>query len=268
MGQIACLANEDLMDVSRFGLDFEDALSLDCEWQFFGSTMQMVDAFSTGYNPQVVLIHLEHVPLVEIHRLVKGLRRSDPELCLILMSAKGLQREEVMGWLDEGLNGVLRIPFDPLLVADPLVEILRKKLGYRRAAPRVDTVKNVSLEIASLEQAIVAETLNISCSGLFVRVTSRDVRVGEQVQFCLSLVSTVGVSSEQTPNPIDLLEAQRAQRPEIRGHAEVVWVRSRPQGPLPEGIGLRFLDFSDTGMDLLRSYIAKRRLSAMIPDGV
>lgn len=267
MGQIACLCNEDLMDINRFGLDFEDALSLDCEWQFFGSPMQMMDAFSSGYNPQVVLVHLEHIQLVEIHRLIQGLRRSDPELCLLLLTEKGLQREDIMSWFDGGINGLIRIPFDPLLVSDPLVEVLRKKLGFRRAAPRVEIKNKISMEIASLEQAIVAETLNISCTGLFVRVSAPGVRVGEQVRFSLSLVSLVSSSVFVETNPIDQISAREKASKDISGTAEVVWVRPRPQGTLPEGIGLRFLDLSESGMDLIRAYIAKRRLSSMIPVG-
>lgn len=266
MGQIACLANEDLMDVKRFGLDFEDALSLDCEWQFFGSSMQMVDAFSSGYDPQVALIHLEHIPLAEIHRLVSGLRNSDPEVCLLLLSGKELQREEIMGWLDMGLNGVIRIPFDPLLVSDPLVEILKKKLSFHRAAPRLTKVHKVELSIASLEQAIASEIVNLSCSGIFVRAVPQGVRVGEQVEFSLQLVSTLS-GSAGILNPIDHIEKGRSGEKEIHGRAEVVWVRPRPMGSLPEGMGLRFLDLNESGMDAIRNYIAKRRLSSMIPTG-
>jgi hypothetical protein len=255
------------MDVKRFGLDFEDALSLDCEWQFFGAPGQMFDAFSTGYNPQVVLVHLEHIPLREIHRLIGGLRHSDPEICLLLLSGKDLHREEVMAWIDMGMNGVVRIPFDPLLVSDPLVEVLRRKLGYHRTAPRVPSLQKVSLGIASLEQAIVAETINVSCTGLFVRVAPGDVRVGEHVEFCLSLQPSVGGSSASASNPIDDA-AQASSSREIRGKAEVVWVRAKPKGNSPEGLGLRFMDLNESGMDVLRAYIAKRRLSSMIPDGV
>ena len=267
MGQIACLANEDLMDVKRFGLDFEDALSLDCEWQFFGSSMQMLDAFSSGYNPQVVLVHHEHIPLGDIHRLIEGLRQSDPELCLLLLSGKEIQREDAMALLDMGTNGIVRIPFDPLLVSDPLVEILKKKLGYHRSAPRVELLQKIELSIASLEQAIVAETLNVSCSGLFVRVAPRDVRVGEHVEFCLSLVPALAGGDSSGSNPIDRVVAAGAANREIRGRAEVVWVRSRPKDNLPEGIGLRFMDLNESGMVNLRAYIAKRRLTSMIPDG-
>lgn len=268
MGQIACLANEDLMDVKRFGLDFEDALSLDCEWQFFGSSMQMVDAFSSGYNPQVVLIHLQHIPLVEIHRLVIGLRQSDPEVCLFLMSTKELRREELMEWLDQGFNGILKIPFDSLVVSDPLVEVLRKKLSFHRTAPRVEVLREISLSIASLEQAIVAETLNISCSGLFVRVAPPGVRVGEHVHFVLSLVSALGGADGASENPLDKVSRDGDNEKRIHGSAEIVWVRSRPSGNQPEGLGLRFLDLNESGMDVLRTYIAKRRLSAMIPSGI
>ncbi len=267
MGQIACLVNEDLMDVKRFGLDFEDAISIDCEWQFFGSSMQMLDAFSTGYNPQVILVHLEHIPLGEIHRLIGGLRQSDPEVCLLLLSGRELHREDVMAWFDMGANGVVRIPFDPLLVSDPLIEILRQKLSYHRNAPRVSSLQKISLNIASLEQAIAAETINVSCSGLFVRVAPRDVRVGEQVEFCLSLSAALGGGDGLIVNPIDQMEAASSANREIRGKAEVVWVRSRPKGNMPEGIGLRFMDLNESGMDVLRSYIAKRRLNSMIPDG-
>jgi hypothetical protein len=267
MGQIACLANEDLMDVKRFGLDFEDALSLDCEWQFFGSSMQMLDAFSTGYNPQVVLVHLEHIPLVEIHRLIEGLRRSDPEACLMVLSGKDLQREEAMAWLDVGVHGVVRIPFDPLLVSDPLVEVLKKKLGYHRSAPRVPALQKISLNIASLEQAIAAETINVSCTGLFVRVAPGSVRVGELVEFCLSVVPEIGRGEGSLLNPLDRVVGASGVVSEIRGRAEVVWVRPSARGSLPEGVGLRFMDLGDSGMDALRSYIAKRRLNSMIPDG-
>ena len=67
----------------------------------------------------------------------------------------------------------------------------------------MDVLREISLSIASLEQAIVAETLNISCSGLFVRVAPPGVRVGEHVHFVLTLVSALGGADAGSINPLD-----------------------------------------------------------------
>ena len=132
----------------------------------------------------------------------------------------------------------------------------------------------IEIQLASFEQALVAETLNIGVGGLFIRSVPQGLAVGDEVEFVLQFTPNVsGQASPENNNPLvsrmndDSSPSANTPsvRSEIRGNGSVVWVRSAPVGNEPEGFGLQFKEVESEGFKKLQEFIASHRIQAFIP---
>jgi len=252
------------------------------DWQFHGieTPQNVAQMIKLEEVPLLVLLDPENSPSPvgqEWNRACAGLRELDPHSCILVLSrAESPSSAMSIQWLDRGASGLLNIKANVESTEDALRDMLSKPLRVKVPRKvRMNARHKVEIQMASLEQALVAETLNIGLGGLFIRSVPQGVSVGDEVEFVLQFSESV--SGNHSPENIDPLvakmnesaphSAKQGENPlnEIRGTGSVVWVRSTQQGDEPEGIGLQFSEVEEQGFKKLQDFIASHRIKAFIP---
>ena len=204
-----------------------------------------------------------------------GVRNLDPLACiLVLSSGASPSSEQSIGWLDRGASGLLNIESPEASTADALRDMLSQPMRVKVPRKlRVSAKHRVQLQISSLEQALVAETLNVGLGGLFVRAVPQSIAIGDDVEFVLEFSTTVSGSTqpENTNTLVNLMNADDSDpktnrsNESITGNGTVVWVRSTAQDGIPEGIGIQFRDIDPAGFKKIQEFVASHRIKAFIP---
>jgi len=203
-----------------------------------------------------------------------GIRALDPFACiLVLASAESPKAEEGIGWLDRGASGLFNPNAPESTTQDALRDMLSQPLRLKVPRKlRVSAKHRVELHVASFEQALVAETLNVGLGGLFVRAVPQNVAVGDDVEFVLEFSRQVSGNNEpENSDPLvtrmnkDDSMSDRIANESIRGNGTVVWVRSIAKDGIPEGIGLQFKDIEEAGFKKIQEFVASHRIKAFIP---
>jgi Tfp pilus assembly protein PilZ len=204
-----------------------------------------------------------------------GLRNLDPLACiLVLVPPTSPTAALGIGWLDRGASGLLNIDSSEASTADALRDMLSQPLRVKVPRKlRVNATHHIQLQLASLEQALVAETLNVGLGGIFVRAVPQNIAIGDDVEFVLEFSRQVsGNSGPDNNNPlVNLMNADetpsssKQTAESIRGLGQVVWVRSTAQNGVPEGIGLQFKDVDAAGFKKIQEFVASHRIKAFIP---
>jgi hypothetical protein len=254
------------------------------KWTFANieSPEDLVKVVELKEVPLLVLLDPENTQLdgTSSHwdRACAGLRQLDPFSCiLVLTGADSPSSSQSIAWLDRGASGLLNISAPVESTEDPLRDMLSQPLRVKVPRKvRMNARHKVELNVASLEQALVAETLNIGLGGLFIRSVPQGINVGDEVEFVLQFSQNVsGQTAPENDNPLvskmnestlhPALQSSAKEPSEIRGTGSVVWVRSTRQGDEPEGIGLKFGEVEATGFKKLQDFIASHRIKAFIP---
>lgn len=212
---------------------------------------------------------------LEWDKVCSGLRNLDPLACiLVLHDGRSPDAESSIGWLDRGASGLLNLESSPENTEDALRDMLSQPLRVKVPRKlRVGAKHRVELQVASLEQALVAETLNVGLGGLFVRAVPPSIAIGDDVEFVLEFSNQV--SGSAAPENTNVLVSRMnddsahgsktAAKESIRGLGSVVWVRSTAQNGIPEGIGLQFKEIDPSGFKKIQEFVASHRIKAFIP---
>ncbi|MEO5667961.1 MAG: PilZ domain-containing protein [Bdellovibrionota bacterium] len=208
----------------------------------------------------------------ELETVCKGLRAIDPLVCILVVASSSTPTAEIgIGWLDLGASGLLNLDAPEASTEDALRDMLSQPLRVKFPRKlRVNAKHRVKLQLASLEQAIVAETLNVGLGGLFIRVVPPNVAIGDDIEFVLEFTPMVsGKAVADNLNPLvhrmNEDEAPQGKLESIRGRGNVVWVRSTAQNDVPEGIGLEFKNVDPAGLKKIQEFVASHRIKAFIP---
>ena len=252
--------------------------SADWEVTTITSFSDLPNHFASKKIPHIAIFDVARAPTWTSHtlkRFFSGLREIDSGICLLVTHAQKPKGAETMAWLDAGASGIVSTNFQQSTIGDALRELLTRRLSEHLArSQRVPAKHHIQLKVASLEQALVAETLNVGIGGLFVRVVPDGVKIGDAVDFEFELTPIVSdqrsSESQSDPNrekmeavPSDATRPQRVER--IRGSGIVVWVRPLPDKGTPEGIGLQFNHIDEATLTLIQNFIKGHRVSAFIP---
>jgi Tfp pilus assembly protein PilZ len=204
-----------------------------------------------------------------------GLRSLDPLACILVLVPPTSPSAAVgIGWLDRGASGLFCVDSPASSTADALRDMLSQPLRVKVPRKlRVNATHHIQLQLASLEQAIVAETLNVGLGGIFVRAVPQNIAIGDDVEFVLEFSRQVsGGSGPDNNNPlVNLINADEVPSSStqtadsIRGLGQVVWVRSTAQNGVPEGIGVQFKDVDPAGFKKIQEFVASHRIKAFIP---
>jgi Tfp pilus assembly protein PilZ len=260
---------------------FQDLPGAPFHWDFQGlDHPTQLKSFVTSHEiPLLVVLdpsESTHPPeSPEWDAVCSGLRRLDPLACiLVLVPAASPTAALGIGWLDRGASGLLSIESPESSTADALRDMLSQPLRVKVPRKlRVNATHHIQLQLASLEQALVAETLNVGLGGIFVRAVPQNIAIGDDVEFVLEFSAQVsGNSGPENNNPlVNLMNAEEGSSSStqiaesIRGLGQVVWVRSTAQNGVPEGIGLQFKDVDAAGFKKIQEFVASHRIKAFIP---
>lgn len=239
---------------------------------------EMTEYLAKAPNPHLILLDqvLEEAPL---KALLKGLLESDPATCILLLMDHIPASAETMAWLDRGATGLLHRKFKAVEIAEPLKEALSKRMERQIARhPRTPVRHKIQMRMPSLEQALVAETLNLGTGGMFVRTVPPNIVVGDYIDFEFILTSdaqsessTSGPGATDThPLLIKMEEETKAivtgqKGKPIAGTGSVVWIRQRAEKEMPEGIGIQFSELSPEAQRWISAFVATHRIRSFIP---
>ncbi len=107
-----------------------------------------------------------------------------------------------------------------------------------RTSPRVEVPEEVVILVESFGQFLEQHAQDISEGGMFLR-SAAPPPPGTRLQFAIRLADGY---------------------PLIRGEGEVAWSRERGPGPdSPGGMGIRFVELSEQGRELVRRLVEERR---------
>ena len=235
--------------------------SNELEYIFFHGPEEFKDYYVRNSSVLVCVIDGEAYSSKEIRSLVRGASKLDSGLCSLLVTGQTLPATELKDLMDDGLTATLRSGFKAADVQDGLKEILAKRLTmHRQRAPRVPTRLHLVVKIASLEQGLAAETLDISVGGFFVGTVLEGAEMGRDLSFEFVLSPRVSDSNEGQTNPIDKSDDAAGARPLIQGAGRIVWVR-RTQGVMgPAGMGVEFTTLETASKRLIEDFVTRRRL--------
>lgn len=266
--------------VKNLELALQSAMSEDITFNVnsIPSISSSIEQFSTSVIPHLLIVDPKSFQGAEkdknIEQFFNGLRDLDPAVCIVVLWNNNPSASELMTWLDRGATGLYN-PKNKNPESDAaLMEALSLRVSDHLARePRTQSCHKVRIQLASLEQAMAAETLNLGFGGMFLRISPREIKAGDEVEFQLEFGGTLGIQGDSPTDSNPLLKkmdespsgpAQKSGE-KIEGSGRVVWVRSTQKDGLPEGIGLQFSKLSPAVQTQIRNFVVNHRLHAFIP---
>lgn len=244
------------------------------EVQSIAALSEVPATLARSASPHVVLIDADHYQdTVQLEGTIRGLRELDRGLCL-LMLIKETSADSAMYWLDAGATGILHPNFKPSEVSEAVQEVLLKRVTNAVARhPRAPARHRIELRLASLEQALAAETLNLGTGGMFVRLVPPDVKMGDRVDFDFVIsqeVSIVATAAQENPLLAKMDADLKAMGSELQGKkvggsGVVVWIRSRHEKDMPEGMGIQFSELDPEATRWVERFVSTHRVRAFVP---
>ena len=144
-----------------------------------------------------------------------------------------------------GAEGILAKPWKPEKLIDMVNTLLTTKENrWQRKSDRLDFQTSLHLKCSSFETGIHSKILNIGRGGMFVEMKERFPVKDERIAF-----------SFENPNNTDTIE----------GVGIVRWVRTKDAVGAPSGIGIEFIELSDTHLMRLISLILQIAPKSFIP---
>jgi len=262
--EILLVSNFSGSDYAPFRQSFSQALgdpALSLDFQEITSVAELPVWFARNPSPHVLILDWTESARLKVERkqveqALQGVRELDRSLCVLMLADQMTAAGDTMHWLDRGATGLLHRGFESSTLTEALGEILSRRLNSQiQRSARVPAQHEISLRLASLEQALVAETLNVGLGGLFARVVPVNARPGDPIDFRLVLAKEVADSGW----------SDDANLGEIRGTGIVAWVRPYANAEGPEGVGIQFVDLEPASREILEKFVSSRRVRAFIP---
>jgi DNA-binding NarL/FixJ family response regulator len=277
--QVLLVSNFSGFDYAPFRAAFLRALGQEAPPVNFEEVVSIAELpswYSRHASPHVLIVDWTEaarrtVDKRQVEQALQGVRQLDNAACVLMLADEMPAAGDTMHWLDRGATGLLQRDFRPDHLTEAFGEILSRRLQVQiQRLPRVTAGHEVKLKLASLEQGVVAETVNVGTGGLFARVVPAGVKVGDRVDFRIELSREVSESKvQEIPSFVGKLDERpdgpTAEVSEIRGSGVVVWVRPNAGSEGPEGIGIQFRELEGESRRALESFVSARRVRAFIP---
>ncbi len=245
-------------------------------FEYFGDMPSVLKRCETDSLPHVVLLKAECRDLARAQNFLQKLRSLDGSLCLFVLVSDPPCGADSVNWLDAGASCILSQTLNPNEITEGLKEILSRRLAaHRPRAARLPVKHKIKIRCASLEQALVAETLNLGTGGMFVRTLPQGVQVGDLVEFNFELsrlVSDAGAESSLSNPLVAKMETTFSgsgplELDGLAGQGVIAWVRNRALPGTPEGLGIQFLDLSPKARQMIQEFLHHHGSRSFIPKG-
>lgn len=271
------IARQPIFDFKRYVSNFSNAFSPQdsrAEIQDFPSFEDLIQTSNSSKIPHALFIFANSEDYSLARPYLQKLRSLDPFLNIFLISHQDVSKEHLMAWFDSGVSALLNPKFSMESIRETLGEIVLSRLGTHHPRPaRVPAKHKIQIRCASLEQALVAETLNLGIGGMFVRSLPQGVAPGDLIEFSFQMSSEVseGFGGVSNPNPLveKINEGDSKNSNGIRGAyvgtGTVAWIRTQAQPSAPEGMGVKFLELSSDTQKLIEGFIKRHGVHSYIP---
>jgi hypothetical protein len=227
--------------------------------------------------PHVFFFQKNEQKKAELQNLFGKLRTLDPSVGIVVLTEGPATGRDTMNWLDMGASALISFDTASRHLNEALRELFASRiLNHTVRTPRIPAKHKIVLQMASLEQAIVAETLNLGMGGMFIRTLPQDSNIGDLVEFEFVFSQQIAGTSDQSTwesNPaLQKMEAetgttskQGGSLSQFSGKGSIVWIRSTAQASEPEGIGIQFLELESKTREFLLQFIKSHGFKSFIP---
>lgn len=264
-------------EFSSFLDRFHKLLPERMETQFLKEIDAVQDLYVKEPDPAIVFVDISFSGLSDLkplcfHSLFSGIRRLDPHACILMLTDTIPETKDLMGWMDHGATGVLNIDFLAENLSDSIQEMLEMRLKSHRKNPRAPAQHKIQIHMDSLEQAVVAETVNVGYGGFFVRAVLANASIGDRVEFEFLRAKELGGNNSAEPEDLNVRKVNAEDQGLsdeglywVKGMGRVSWIRSREEEGAPAGMGIEFIELEAKSEAWIHEYVSKRRIHAFIP---
>jgi hypothetical protein len=240
------------------------------------SSKSLLDNLTTSKVPHIFFFHKNEAKRSELREVFSSLRTLDPAVGIIVLTEGPATGRDTMSWLDLGATALISFDAQTKHLSEALRELFESRiLNHIVRHPRIPAKHKIIMQLASLEQAIVAETLNIGVGGMFLRTLPPDIKTGDAVDFEFQFSQTVSNSNyPSTWNENTALQKMEntfsgptpaGKMQSFTGKGTVVWVRTTSQKTEPEGIGIQYTELETSTQNYLMNFIKTHGLRSFIP---
>lgn len=256
---------------------FHKLLPEKMETQFLTEMDSLQDLYVKESDPAIVFVDISFSGLSDLkplcfHSLFSGIRRLDPHACILMLTDRIPETKDLMGWMDHGATGILNIDFHEENLSDSIREMLEVRLELHRKNPRAPAKHKIQIQMDSLEQAVVAETLNVGYGGFFVRAVLPNAMAGDRVEFEFLKAKELGGNASVEPEDINVRKVNAEDQDLsgedlywVKGMGRVSWIRSLEAEDSPAGMGIEFVELDEKSEAWIHAYVSHRRIHAFIP---
>jgi DNA-binding NarL/FixJ family response regulator len=271
--EILTLSPQDKQLFVGFSDKVSQILDMKFQFQFVRDLKELPQFFYSHNDPAVVFFDMTaggfgQNKAEDMKQLFYGIRKLDPSACIVLIVDFHPNSEQVMDWMDRGASGILDWNFDPKLISESLWDLLATRMSLKRGLPRSPTRHKIQIKYSTLEQALVAETLNIGFGGFFVNTVIAGAVASDVVDFeflksdMLSDGSSVEVENHLVNKINDTIVDEASS---ICGVGKIVWLRARDTPDSPRGMGIQFVEIAENHKKWIEEFVRKRRVYSFIP---
>ena len=209
-------------------------------------------------------------PLAEF---IKKLREIDETLRVVLLPCDfQICRESLEFWDAHGVVGIIDRSQSVENIKENVEDLIESEFKLKSKQASHYSCHQMALRLASLEQAIVAESLNVGREGLFLREVPQGARVGDEVEISFHF-------SQRVSDPLPMIDDEARRKIDgdeqeinngggdvmtLKGRIE--WLRQHAnESVLPEGIGVKYIQLGPKIEEWLKNYVAKHAVDTKIP---
>lgn len=267
------LGNNDPSNYRSFFGNFAEKLGLSTaagyEVSSVKTDLELISTIGQPTLPQIIFIDADpkydRYNLDELYTIASNLKSLDPQIFTLFVLHTELSPALTMNGVQRGVDAFVSWNCNFAVAKEMILEALTTKLDHFRKQLRAPVRHKIRISIASIAQAVVAETLNVGTGGMFVRSLPQNIQKGDAVDFEFLLGGPLSFDSgSEQDNPLDELEKTSSQS--LKGSGWVVWIRPTPKESLPEGMGIQFSNLETETQQLIEDYIRNHKIQSFIPN--
>jgi hypothetical protein len=271
--EILTLSPQEPILFHKFNDKVSRIVELKFQFHFVRDLQEVPKFFYANNDPAVVFFDMtsrgfQTQTAEEMQGLFLSMRKLDPAVCIILLVDFNPNSDQLMDWMDRGASGILDWNFDPTQISEALWDLLSSRFRLARQMPRAPARHKIQIKYATLEQALVAETLNVGFGGFFVNSLINNAVMGDFVDFefykskMLSDSSQIEISDKLV---IRMNEEEGESATAVRGVGKIAWIRNRDTADSPRGMGIQFVELEENHRKWIEEFVRSRRIHAFIP---
>jgi hypothetical protein len=271
--EILTLSPQEPILFHKFNDKVSQIVELRFQFNFVRELNEVPKFFYSNNDPAVVFFDMtsrgfNSKKIEDMQSLFAGMRKLDPGVCIILLVDFNPTSDQLMDWMDRGASGILDWNFDPKQISEALWDLLSDRFRLKRHVPRAPVRHKIQIKYSTLEQALVAETLNVGFGGFFVNTIISGALLGDFVDFEFQKTATLSDNNQvEVSNKLvnKMNEDAGDASSIIAGVGKIAWIRNRESPDNPRGMGVQFVELAEQHRKWIENFVRSHRIHAFIP---